>query len=141
MCLIYSFTLCSRRRVLRPGSGGKETTGPRICCVPNPQPHSRNWYLVRLTVYFSSRTRLIILSATPASILRSSGSVGMAFMMWLIGAAIAASGMAVSWAGAFIYSRLNWLFRSISSLEPDFLEMEARRTTEVILSLVLTNQY
>ncbi|TFL03428.1 high affinity methionine permease [Pterulicium gracile] len=33
--------------------------------------------------------------ATPSSILRSAGSVGMAFILWLIGALIAAAGMAV----------------------------------------------
>jgi amino acid transporter len=33
--------------------------------------------------------------ATPATILKSSGSVGMAFIMWLVGALIAAAGMAV----------------------------------------------
>lgn len=50
-------------------------------------------------IYFSPTDSIVDLGsrifATPAIILRSSGSVGMALVMWLVGAAVACTGMAV----------------------------------------------
>ena len=74
--------------------------------------------------------------ATPSNILRSSGSVGVSLIMWLVGALIAACGTTVYIELGTVCLVLFLLGPCLYFLPRDFLGVEARRITSNTYTVV-----
>lgn len=137
------------RPLLQPENGSAQSeflsaeTLPALKTIPSPRPlHTAGtWVGLVFYILFLSRVLGSGIFATPGTIVKSAGSIGVALLLWIVGAVIAACSLAVTMEYGCTLPRSGGkkVYLEFTYRYPRFLASTLFAITTIFLGITVTN--